>query len=99
MKKHEWRRFACIAALAGAAACDPADRIRNGMRESDVVEILGKPTRTVEDAAQFRDELTAEPGCASSAQRIFVYNVSDRRRLRVVFGATARLRVSSGRRT
>jgi hypothetical protein len=86
MNKHEWGRFALVAALAGAAACDPADRIRNGMRESDVVEILGKPTCTVEDAAKFSDELTAEPRCASSAQRIFVYSVSDRRRVRVVFG-------------
>jgi hypothetical protein len=85
MNKHGWRFFACAAALAGAAACDPADRIRNGMRESDVLEILGKPTRTVEDAAKFRDELTGEPRCASSAQRIFVYNVSARPR--VVFGA------------
>ena len=86
MNKHGWRSFACVAAFAGAAACDRADRIRNGMRESDVVEILGKPTRTVEDAARFRDELTAEPQCVSSAHRIFVYNVSDRRRVRVVFG-------------
>jgi len=85
MNKHGWRLFACVAALAGSAACDPADRIRNGMRESDVTEILGKPTRTVEDAAKFRDELTAEPRCVSSAQRIFVYNMSDRRRVRVVF--------------
>ena len=87
MNTRGWRFFACMAALAGAAACDPADRIRDGLRESDVLEILGKPTRTVEDAAKFRDELTAEPRCVSSAQRIFVYNMSDRRRVRLVFGA------------
>ena len=64
MNTRGWRLFACMAALAGAAACDPADRIRDGLRESDVLEILGKPTRTVEDAAKFRDELT--PSLAAS---------------------------------
>ena len=86
MNKHAWRLLACVAALAGTAACDPADRIRNGMRESDVMDILGKPTRTVEDTAKCRDELTAEPRCVSSAKRIFVYNMSNARRVRVVFG-------------
>ena len=68
---HRSRFFACVAVLAGAAACDPAGRIRNGMRENDVLEILGKPTRTVGNAAEFRDELTAEPRCVRSAQRVF----------------------------
>ena len=86
MNKQGWCLAACVAALAGAAACDPAGRIRHGMRERDVIEILGTPTRTVEDAATFREELTAEPGCSSSAQRIFVYNPSNRPRVRVVFG-------------
>ncbi len=81
-------------ALLGAStvfviACNPADRIRTGMPESDVVKIMGKPTRTVEDAATFRDEVIGDRKCVDGAHRILVYDVAPRRRVRVVLDGKA----------
>jgi hypothetical protein len=65
------------------------------MPERDVLRIMGPPSRTVEDvdvdAARFREELPGEPACRAGARRILVYNVTPRRRVRVVLDADARV--------
>ncbi len=78
------RILACSMASAFVTACDPADRVRIGMPESDVLKIMGQPSRTVDDATKFGEELVGEHKCRASARRILVYNVTPRRRVRVV---------------
>lgn len=83
------RILACSMAVASVTACDPADRIRIGTPESDVVKVMGQPSRTVDDATKFGEELVGEPKCRASARRILVYNVTPRRRVRIVLDTNA----------
>jgi hypothetical protein len=78
-----------FASLVLVTACDPADRIQAGMSESDVVRIMGQPSRTVVDAARFRDELSGDRKCLDGAKRILVYEVAPRRRVHVVMDVNA----------
>jgi hypothetical protein len=81
-----------FASVVLVMACDRADRIQAGMSESDVLRIMGRPSRTVESAARFRDEVIGMPECTDAAHRILVYHVAPRRRVRVVLDAKATVR-------
>jgi hypothetical protein len=81
------RRVAALTALVLAvllgAACQPADRLKIGMTQAEVEQIMGRPTAVVEDARRFREELPNESACADGAARVLIYQTKPQRHVRL----------------
>jgi hypothetical protein len=81
------RRVWTLTTLALASllltACQPADRLKVGMTQAEVEQIMGRPTSIVHDARQFREELPNEAACADGAARVLIYRIKRQRDVRL----------------
>jgi hypothetical protein len=61
--------------LAICLACtEPADRLRVGMTEQDVIGLLGRPDKDVRDRDNQDSYLSGDQKCATKTVRLLVYS-------------------------
>src|SRR5688500_16485079 len=76
--------------LMSLVACNPEDRLKVGMTESEVLRIMGRPTRVIDGPSEVKQELQREYACAAAASRELVYNRGRDREVQVRVGFDAK---------
>ena len=78
---------------------DPADRVRVGMKEADVVQLLGPPSRTVMDPKDRAFYVGDNEACATKAARVWLYKRTIGEDVIVVLDAAKEVACVGGRKS